>query len=63
MNKYDRAFGLGVPTGIELSERTGILAGPDYRNENGRFKNINEILNVKGIGEKTFEKIKDYITV
>lgn len=35
MNKYDRAFGLGVPTGIELSERTGILAGPDYRNENG----------------------------
>ncbi|MBQ5716771.1 MAG: helix-hairpin-helix domain-containing protein, partial [Clostridia bacterium] len=35
----------------------------DYRNENGRFKNINEILNVKGIGEKTFEKIKDHITV
>ena len=35
MNKYDRAFGLGVPTGIELSERTGILAGPDYRNEQG----------------------------
>lgn len=35
MNKYDRAFGLGVPTGIELSERTGILAGPDYRNEHG----------------------------
>lgn len=35
MNKYDRAFGLGMPTGIELSERTGILAGPDYRNENG----------------------------
>ena len=35
MNKYDRAFGLGVPTGLELSERTGILAGPDYRNEQG----------------------------
>ncbi len=35
MNKYDRAFGLGVPTGIELAEKTGILAGPDYRNEKG----------------------------
>ena len=35
MNKYDRAFGLGVPTGIELDEKTGILAGPDYRNEKG----------------------------
>ena len=35
MNRYDRAFGLGVPTGIELSEKTGVLAGPDYRSENG----------------------------
>ncbi len=35
MNKYCRAFGLGVPTGIELNEKTGILAGPDYRSENG----------------------------
>ena len=35
MNKYDRAFGLGVPTGIELAELTGILAGPDYRSEKG----------------------------
>ncbi len=35
MNRYDRAFGLGVPTGIELNEKTGVLAGPDYRNENG----------------------------
>ncbi len=35
MNKYDRAFGLGVKTGIELYERSGVLAGPDYRNDNG----------------------------
>ncbi len=35
MNRYDRALGLGVRTGIELSEKTGVLAGPDYRNENG----------------------------
>lgn len=35
MNKYCRALGLGEPTGIELPEKTGALAGPDYRDENG----------------------------
>ena len=35
MNKYCRAYGLGESTGIELPEKTGILAGPDYRDENG----------------------------
>ena len=35
MNKYCRAYGLGEKTGIELPEKTGILAGPDYRDENG----------------------------
>lgn len=35
MNKYCRAYGLGESTGIELPEKTGILAGPDYREENG----------------------------
>lgn len=35
MNRYCRALGLGVPTGIELNEASGILAGPDYRSENG----------------------------
>lgn len=35
MNEYCRHYGLGQPTGIELSESTGILAGPDYRADNG----------------------------
>jgi competence protein ComEA len=35
----------------------------DYRSENGPFKRIEELLQVEGIGEGTFEKIKDYITV
>ena len=35
----------------------------DYRSENGPFKSIEEIKNVKGIGEKTFEQIRDKITV
>jgi len=35
----------------------------DYRNENGPFERIEDVLQVEGIGEGTFEKIKDYITV
>ncbi len=35
LDEYMKGFGLGEPTGIELSEKTGVLAGPDYRNENG----------------------------
>jgi competence protein ComEA len=34
-----------------------------YRIDNGGFKNINEILKVEGIGQDTFENIKDLITV
>lgn len=35
----------------------------DYRNQNGGFKNIDELKNVPGIGDKTFEKLKNSITV
>ncbi|MGS0765120.1 helix-hairpin-helix domain-containing protein [Syntrophomonas curvata] len=35
----------------------------DYRNSNGMFKDITEIKNVSGIGDKRFEAIKDKITV
>lgn len=35
----------------------------EYRNNNGRYNSIEEIVNVKGISEKTFEKIKDNICV
>lgn len=35
----------------------------EYRESNGGFKNIEEIKNVYGIGDKTFEKIKDFITL
>ena len=35
----------------------------DYREENGPFKRIEDVLWVTGIGEGTFENIKDYITV
>ncbi len=34
-----------------------------YREAYGGFKSTEEIMNIKGIGEKLFEKIKDYVTV
>ena len=34
-----------------------------YREDNGGFKTIEELKNVDGIGEKTFEKIKDNIKI
>ena len=32
-----------------------------YRNEKGKFKSIEDIKNVSGIGDAKYEKIKDYI--
>ena len=34
-----------------------------YREKNGPFKKVEDLLNVQGIGEKTFERIRDRITV
>lgn len=35
----------------------------EYRNTQGRFQSIDDIKNISGIGDKTFESIKKYITV
>ena len=35
----------------------------DYRTANGKFKTIEDIKKVSGIGEKTFAKFKDKICV
>jgi len=34
-----------------------------YRQANGGFKSIEELKNIKGIGDKTFEEMKDLVTV
>ena len=47
-------------TGIGPTKATDIIS---YREENGDFSSIDEILNVKGIGEATLEKIREEITV
>ena len=33
----------------------------DYRTQNGNFKAVDDLLKVKGIGEKTLEKTKGYV--
>ncbi len=51
---------LATLPGIGPSKAHSILS---YREEKGRFQTIDDVRNINGIGDKTFEKIKDYITV
>ena len=44
--------------GIGESKAKAII---EYRNQNGEFKNIEDIMNVSGIGELAYSKIKDNI--
>ncbi|WP_108669582.1 helix-hairpin-helix domain-containing protein [Peribacillus acanthi] len=46
--------------GIGPSKAAAIV---EYRNQNGGFKAVEELKNISGIGEKTFEKLKDLISV
>ena len=64
----DGKININTADSDKLQELNGV--GPvtaekiiSYRNENGRFKSIEDIKNVSGIGEKTFEKFKDKIRV
>jgi len=47
-------------TGIGESKAMSIL---DYRETNGKFQAIEELKNISGIGNATFEKFKEQITV
>ena len=46
--------------GIGESKAQNII---NYRNEVGSFQNIEEIKNVNGIGDATFEQLKEFITI
>jgi competence protein ComEA len=59
---------LNSATSAQIASLPGI--GPktaelvvEYRTKNGPFKKIEEVMNVRGIGEKSFLKIKDRLTV
>ena len=51
---------LELLTGIGPSMASKIIS---YRNKNGKFKTIEDVKEVSGIGESKFEKIKEEITV
>ena len=59
LNTADAAELMTIP-GIGESKAAAILA---YREEHGSFQSIEEIMQISGIKEKMFEKIKNYITV
>ena len=59
---------LNSATAVQLADLPGIGARTaelvvQYRVKNGPFKKIEEIMNVRGVGEKSFLRIKDRITV
>ncbi|MGL4655389.1 MAG: helix-hairpin-helix domain-containing protein [Sarcina sp.] len=47
-------------TGIGAAKANAII---EYRETSGGFKTIEDIKNISGIGEKTFEKIRDRLSV
>lgn len=59
INTADMVQLMKLPSVGEVTA-TNIIA---YRNENGNFKTIEDIKNVKRIGDITFDKIKDLIVV
>ena len=67
-NSSSSIVNINTANEAELEQLPGI--GPsisskivEYRNKNGKFKNVEDIKNVTGIGDSKFEKIKDYIKV
>ena len=58
---------INTATQTELETLPGI--GPsialkiiNYRKENGKFSNVEELKNVNGIGDNKFEAMKKYVT-
>src|SRR5262245_14364035 len=54
VGELDGLPGIGAKTAARIVE---------YRQKNGPFKKIEELMNVRGVGEKNFLRLKDHITV
>jgi comEA protein len=66
--KPDAPLDLNKATAAQLEKLPGV--GPatatrivEYREKNGAFKKVEDLMNVRGIGEKTFLSLKPLVTV
>jgi competence protein ComEA len=71
IDNYHR-YALGVPVDLNLATKEDLIIVPGIgektaekilalRNKKGRFKNIEELMEIKGIKEKKLAKFKKYL--
>jgi competence protein ComEA len=60
INTADAATLAGALRGIGLKKAEAIVA---YRGENGPFKSVDDLVNVKGIGERTLEQLRPLVSL
>ena len=56
----EKFLGSGLIKGIGPKTAQNINA---YKKQNGNFNTVDDLLNVKGIGEKSLKKMKPYVTI
>jgi comEA protein len=64
----EKKININTASAIELQKLPRIGAKValriiDFREKHGKFKRVEDLMKVKGIGEKTFMNLKDLITV
>lgn len=60
INTADKETLMSVIKGVGETKAEAIIV---YRKENGDFKSVDELVNVKGIGQTTIDKHREQLTV
>jgi competence protein ComEA len=59
INTADKETLMSVIKGVGEKKADAIIA---YRNENGNFKSVDELSNIKGIGQSTIDKHREQLS-